>query len=232
VHTVLLPSSVGDPAAAGLFWGLANATRGRLTCPAKPEIAPRTHLAFIIDTSGSMRDPNSGGLWPIVIETIEAVLDAHPQLAGVQLLDGDGRFILGRRGQGADGWLASTPETRDAIKRVLSRYNQDTVSNPVPGTYNAIRFLHDKAAPDMRMGLIIFGDEFNSPDSADTVIRRLDQLNPADATGQRPIVINVFGFPTTIRYKFSMGNTGLRFANLMRTIAHDHGGSFVALPEL
>jgi hypothetical protein len=190
------------------------------------------YLAFVIDTSGSMRDPNHGGLWPIVIRTIETTLDVYPNVEGIQLIDGDGRFILGRRGQGSAGWLPDTPDTRASIKRVLRRYDQDTVSNPVPGIYNAMRFLFDKENAKMRMGIFVFGDEFNSTDSADTVIRRLEELNPADEEGNRRVTINAVGFPTTIRYQFSMGNTGLRFANLMRTVTYLHGGAFIALQDL
>jgi hypothetical protein len=179
-----------------------------------------------------MRDPNTGGVWPIVLTTIEASLDLHPQLVGLQLIDGDGRFLLRRRGTGAAGWAPDTPETRESIKTLLRRYNQDTVSNPVPGIYNAIRFLHDKAAPDMRMGIYVLGDEFNSSDRAGVVLDRINTLNPRDAAGRRLITISAIGFPTTIRHQFSMGNTGLRFANLMRLLTQDHDGSFVALPEL
>lgn len=189
-------------------------------------------LAFVVDTSGSMRDPNFGGLWPVVIRTIEIVLDAYPNVQGIQLIDGDGRFILGRRGSGTAGWLPDSPQTREAIKRTLRRYDQDTVSNPVPGIYNAMRFLFDKENAGMRMGIFVFGDEFNSPQSADEVIRRLDELNPANEQGARAVTINAVGFPTTIRYQFSMGNTGLRFANLMRTVTYLHGGAFIALQDL
>ena len=190
------------------------------------------YLAFIVDTSGSMRDPNHGGLWPIVMRTIETTLEAYPAIDGIQLLDGDGRFLLQRRGSGSAAWAPDSPETRESIKRILRRYEQDTVSNPVPGIYNAMRFLYDKENPDMRMGIFVFGDEFNSSDSADVVIRRLEELNPADENGNRKVIINAVGFPTTIRYQFSMGNTGLRFANLMRTVCYLHGGAFIALQDL
>lgn len=191
------------------------------------------YIAFIVDTSGSMRDPNHGGLWPIAIRTIETVLDSYPHIDGIQLIDGDGRFILGRRGAtGTSAWLADTPETRAEIKSRLRRYEQDTVSNPVPGILNAMRFLFDKENQNMRMGIFVFGDEFNSPDPADRVIRTLDELNPPDENGNRRVVINAVGFPTTIRYQFSMGNTGLRFANLMRTVTYLHGGAFIALQDL
>ncbi len=190
------------------------------------------YIAFVIDTSGSMRDPNHGGLWPIAIRTVETVLDSYPEIDGIQLLDGDGRFVLGRRGNATAAWLPDNRDTRDSIKRVLRRYEQDTVSNPVPGIYNAMRFLYDKDNPKMRMGIFVFGDEFNSSDSADVVIRRLEELNPADENGNRKVTINAVGFPTTIRYQFSMGNTGLRFANLMRTVCYLHGGAFIALQDL
>lgn len=188
------------------------------------------YLAIIIDTSGSMRDPNTGGLWPIAVRKVTEILQAYPKLDGIQLIDGDGRFILGRRGTGTDAWLADSPEMRDQITRVLRRYDQDSVSNPVPGMLAAMRFLYDKNNPDMRMGVFLFGDEFN--DVADPAIRRLDELNPADETGKRRVVINAIGFPTTIRYTFSMGNTGLKFANLMRTVCYQHGGCFIALQDL
>lgn len=190
------------------------------------------YIAFVIDTSGSMRDPQNGGLWPIAIRTIETVLDSYPNVEGIQLLDADGRFVLGRRGSGTSGWMSDNRETRDTIKRILRRYDQDTVSNPVPGVYNAMRYLFDKDNEKMRMGIFVFGDEFNSSDSADMVLRRLDELNPADENGNRRVTINAVGFPTTIRYQFSMGNTGLRFANLMRTVTYLHGGAFIALQDL
>ena len=201
-----------------------------------PEVKPAplglpvgsNYIAFVIDTSGSMRDPHNGGLWPIAIRTIEQVLDVYPKIEGIQVLDADGRFILGRRGE--TGWLPDSPDVRDQIKRVLRRYDQDTISNPVPGIYNALRYLQNKDNPNMRMGIYVFGDEF--VETADSVIRRLDELNPADENGDRKVVINAVGFPTTIRYAFSMGNTGLKFANLMRTVTYLHGGAFIALQDL
>ena len=189
------------------------------------------YIAIVIDTSGSMRDPVVGGLWPIVIRKVDELLDSYPELAGIQLLDADGRFIMtGRAGDRNVTWLRDSPELRNDIKRTLRRSNDDTVSNPVPGIYNAIRFLYDKNNPDMKMAIYVFGDEFT--DTADTVLKRLDELNPADEKGDRAIVINAIGFPTTIRYSFSMANTGLKFSNLMRTVTYLHGGAFIALQDL
>jgi hypothetical protein len=186
------------------------------------------HIAFVIDTSGSMRDFNSGQLWPIVIRKVEEVLDVYPQVDGIQVLDADGRFVLGERG-GAQ-WLPDSPETREGIKRALRRYDVFSESNPVPGIFRALRLLHDPNDPNMRMGLYIFGDEFTG--LADAVLRRVDELNPADEKGDRRVVINAVAFPTTIRFDVSLGNTGLKLANLMRELCYQHGGAFVALQDL
>jgi hypothetical protein len=188
------------------------------------------YIAFVIDTSGSMRDPNTNSLWPIAVRKIEEVLDVYPSIDGIQVLDANGRFILGSRGE--NGWLPDTPETRTNIKRVLRRYDEDTVSNPVPGILQVFRRLYDAKNPEMKLGIYVFGDEFNTGDSAEKVIKQLDELNPADENGNRRVVINAVGFPTTIRYQFSMGNTGLRFANLMRTVTYQHGGAFIAVQDL
>ena len=186
------------------------------------------YIAFVIDTSGSMRDPNTGGLWSIAIRKIEEVLDVYPHVDGIQVIDADGRFIMGSRGGG--GWLPDNKDTRDSIKRVLRRYDQDTISNPVPGVYRVFRSLYNKDDPNMKIGIYVFGDEFT--ETADAVIKRLDELNPEDENGNRKVVINAVGFPTTIRYSFSMGNTGLKFANLMREVCYRHGGAFIALQDL
>ena len=204
--------------------------------PLLPDVKPtpvgltigQNYIAFVIDTSGSMRDPNTGGLWSIAIRKIEEVLDAYPQVDGIQVLNADGGFILGTRG--GTGWLPDNRDTRDQIKRVLRRYDQDTISNPVPGIYQVFRRLYNREDPKMKLGIYVFGDEFT--ETADAVLRRLDELNPEDETGQRKVVINAVGFPTTIRYSFSMGNTGLKFANLMREVCHRHGGAFIALQDL
>ncbi len=190
------------------------------------------YIVFVVDTSGSMRDPNTDGLWPIAIRKVEEVLDVYPTVDGVQIIDADGRFVLNNGRNSAMGWLPDSRDTRDSIRRTLRRYNQDTVSNPVPGIYRAIRSLYDPTNENMKMGIYVFGDEFNASDSADSVIKTLDQLNPADEQGHRRIVINAVGFPTTIRYTFSMFNTGLRFANLMREVCYRHGGAFIALQDL
>jgi hypothetical protein len=189
-------------------------------------------IAFVVDTSGSMRDPFSGRLLGGVIRTIETVLESYPNVEGIQLLDGNGRFVLERRGSSTTRWLDDTDQTRAEMKRTLRNYEQDSVSDPVPGIRVAIEKLHNKENPNMRMGIFVFGDEFNSRQTPEEVISQLDKLNPANPAGQRAVTISAVGFPTTKTGKLEMWRTGISFANLMRTVTYLHGGAFIALQDL
>ncbi|RXK54738.1 hypothetical protein ESB00_02250 [Oleiharenicola lentus] len=188
-----------------------------------------THVAFIIDSSGSMRDPNSERIWPIVLRKFDEVLDAFPEVKGIQFLDADGRFILGGR-QAEQRWLPDNDNNRKAIKEALFNYDIFSNSNPVPGIVRALRTLLDENDKEMRMTIFILGDEFTG--TADAVIRRLDELNPKNEEGKRRVIINAIGFPTAVKMGFSMGNTGVKYANLMREVCFQHGGAFIALREI
>ena len=191
--------------------------------------AESNYVAFVIDSSGSMRDPNSERIWPIVLKKFDEVLDAYPEVKGIQFLDADGHFILSGR-QAEQRWLPDNEANRSAIKQALFDYNIFSNSNPVPGIVRALRTLLDDDDPDMRMTIFILGDEFTG--TADAVLRRLDELNPKGEDGKRRVVINAIGFPTAVKMGFSMGNTGVKYANLVREVCFQHGGAFIALREI
>lgn len=190
-------------------------------------VANINYVAFVIDCSGSMRDPVTDQLWSIAVRKMQEVLEIYPKLQGFQFIDADGRFILGGR-----RWIEDSPGARQDAIRTVRRYSADNNSNPVPGILQAMTRLYDPSDEQMKMGIYIFGDEFATGDSAESALSRIDKLNPADANGNRKVVINAIGFPTTINYQFSMGNTGLRFGNLMRELCYEHGGAFIALQDL
>ncbi len=185
-------------------------------------------VAFVIDTSGSMRDPRTGKLWSAVHEAIRSALAAHPAARYVMGFDADGRRIFSERG----GWMRLTSETPAAIEQLLQDYQQDTISNPVPGVYRAMRELPPANRPGAQLHVYVIGDEFNSSDDSVPVLRRLGELNPADPSGRRQASIHAMQLPTTIRLKGGpMGNTGLKFHSLMTEVARQHGGSFRLLPD-
>jgi hypothetical protein len=183
------------------------------------------YVAFIIDTSGSMRDINTEALEPVVIQKFAEVLAAYPELKGVQFLDADGRFILGRTGT----WIDDTPATRKAVLDAVRRYQIYSNSNPVPGMVRAMRTLYDAENKEMKMSVFVFGDEF--ADDPQGILDRFDRLNPKDEKGKRPVRIHGVGFPHLLTSAFSLGQSGVKFANLMRELTSRHGGAFIAVME-
>ena len=182
------------------------------------------YIAFVIDTSGSMRDPNTRLVWSYVIQKFEETLDSYPEVKGIQLLDANGRFIIGR-GMGSR-WMPDNRETREFMVRTLRLYPYDSESNPVPGIAQAIRRLADPDDEEMEMGIYVFGDEFTG--KSEPVLNTLDRLNKSK-DGERLARINAIGFPNLIRNTLSLSQSGLKFANLMRELTYEHDGAFVAL---
>ncbi len=193
-------------------------------------IGTTNYIAFVIDTSGSMRDASTGyRLYQSIQRKIADVLDVYPEVKGIQIVNSDGGFVFGNSQQ---DWLPDTTDTRNRIKNTLRTYDQVCESNPVPGIVKVLQRLYKPNDPNMRLGIYVFGDEFTA--TADAVLQRLDQLNPAGPDGKRAVVINAVGFPTTIYadIPFDLSNTGVKFGNLLREIAYRHGGAVIAMHDL
>ena len=79
----------------------------------------------------------------------------------------------------------------------------------------------------MKMGIYVFGDEFT--ETAEQALDGLNRLNPADEAGKRKIQISAIGFPHLLGSGFFMGQSGLKFANLMREVTYRHGGAFIVV---
>jgi RNA polymerase sigma factor (sigma-70 family) len=185
-------------------------------------------LAFVVDTSGSMRSPNNNKLWPAVFTAMKETLDANGDVTHVMAFDADGRIVF----PGDTGWVALNPENLSRMERALAGYDLDTQSSPVPGLYRAMRVL-PPVQRVVRLRVCVIGDEFNSRDQIDSVLTRLEELNPAGASGRRAASISAVQLPTTVRYSGvgGMGNTGVQFQTLMTEVTRRHGGTFKLLPE-
>jgi hypothetical protein len=101
-------------------------------------------------------------------------------------------------------------------------------SSPVEGIERAIRVF---AAPDKRISIFVFGDEFTGP-SIDDVVRTVDRLNAPDGRGDRPVRIHAVGFPTVFTVAGAGETTGIRFSTLMRILCRRNGGTFVGLSSI
>jgi hypothetical protein len=179
------------------------------------------YIIFVIDTSGSMFNY----AWPLVVRKMSQVLDAYPAVKGMQVMNDMGQYMYS---QYAGKWIPDTPARRSAIISRLSSWNVFSNSSPVEGIERAIRVF---AAPDKRISIYVFGDEFTGS-SIDDVVRTVDRLNPPDGRGDRPVRIHAVGFPTVFTVAGAGETTGIRFSTLMRILCRRNGGTFVGLNSI
>lgn len=179
-----------------------------------------SRIAFVIDTSGSMRNVRDGGLHSQVYEKVDEILSASADYRYFQFFDADGRSVLGDL-----EWRRNTPEGRTLARQALHAYKQDTNSNPAPGIERALDALDAARDPRARLHVYVLGDELN--DRVDAALMRIEQANPADANGRRRIAISGVGFALKGRVPVSsIASTFVRYERLMRELANRHGGTF------
>jgi len=176
------------------------------------------YIIFIIDTSGSMYN----NAWALVIRKLSETLKIYPKVKGIQVMNDMGDYMFSTY---AGRWIPDTPSRRAAILKRLRTWNPFSNSSPVEGITRAIRTFY---APDKKISLYVFGDEFSGP-SIDTVVKRVDAINKEDTQGNRLVRIHGVGFPVRLSRPPQLQGTGIRFAALMRILSQKNGGTFVAL---
>ena len=176
------------------------------------------YIIFIIDTSGSMQR----NAWPLVLKKLRETLDVYPKVKGIQVMNDMGTYMFSQyRGR----WIPDTPGRRRAIISMLSSWRPFSNSSPVEGIDKAIR---DFYATDKKISLYVFGDEF-SGGAIQPVLDAVDRINKPTRSGQRRVRIHAVGFPVVMEKTGQLGNTGQRFATLMRLLTQRNGGTFVGL---
>jgi len=176
------------------------------------------YIIFIIDTSGSMQRY----AWGLVQKKMRETLDIYPKVKGIQIMNDMGNFLFS---QYAGKWIPDTPARRRAIISALSTWKPFSNSSPVEGITAAIRMFHSS---DKKISLYVFGDEFSGP-AIQPVINEVDRINKATRDGSRRVRIHAVGFPVVMDLTNKRGNTGERFATLMRALCQRNGGTFVGL---
>lgn len=186
-----------------------------------------THVAFIIDTSGSMRNQYTKRMHAGVINQISQILDSLPQVQRIQFLDTSGNYMMQQR-----TWLPDTPSLRSSALRRILNYPILSVSNPEPGVRRVFRDLAKGVRTNEHLSIYAVGDDFRG--NTQNFLIQLDRLNPRNpSTGKRPASINAIGFPT-IASPFQIGGLqgNTRFANIMREIADAHEGVLILQPSI
>jgi len=168
----------------------------------------REHIIFIIDTSGSMT-----ANWDRVMLTLNAIMEAHPRVKGLQVMSDNGAYLLAGY---AKKWIPDTSTSRTMALKKLQNWRSLSNSSPVEGLEAALKTYASRPDP---ISIYVFGDDFTG-DSFDTVTRTVDRWNIDKNNGERRAIIHGIGF--------SWGR-GARYATLMREVANQNGGVFVGL---
>ncbi|CAB1080034.1 hypothetical protein JY97_08675 [Alkalispirochaeta odontotermitis] len=176
------------------------------------------YIIFIIDTSGSMQR----NAWGLVQKKLSETLRVYPKVKGIQVMNDMGVYMFS---QYAGKWIPDTPGRRRAIISNLTTWRSFSNSSPVEGITAAIKTFYDE---DKKISLYVFGDEF-SGNAIQPVIEEVDRINSAGDPDQRRVRIHAVGYPVLLQDKVGRGNTGERFATLMRILCYKNGGTFVGL---
>lgn len=178
------------------------------------------YIIFIIDTSGSMFQY----AWDKMIDQLITTLDVYPTVKGIQIMNDMGDYMFSQyRGK----WMPDTPGRRQVIINRIRTWNPFSNSSPVEGITRAIKTFY---SPDKKISLYVFGDEFTGR-SIKEVVDAVDRINPKDTDGNLGVRIHAVGFPVQFAQPRQYQVTGIRFATLMRELAHRNGGTFVGLNE-
>jgi hypothetical protein len=176
------------------------------------------YIIFVIDTSGSMLDSS----WTLAQKMLRETLEAYPKVKGIQVMNDDGVYMFREY---TARWMPDSPGRRQAIVTRMRSWNATSDSNPVNGIEAAIR---DFRAPDKKISIYVFGDDYQGSRSIDQAMAAINRLNTKGADGERLIRIHGVGFPG----RFGSANvpqTAASFATFMRAVCATNGGTFVAL---
>ena len=117
------------------------------------------YVIFVVDTSGSMQRFN----WDLVQKKVAETLAIYPRVKGIQVMNDMGEYMFRTY---AATWLPDSPARRRAILKRLRSWAPFSNSSPVEGITRAIRSFY---APDRKISIYVFGDEFSGPSIDDAV---------------------------------------------------------------
>ena len=166
------------------------------------------YLVFIIDTSGSMKR-----FWGRVKDRVVQIMNLHPQVKGLQILDDNGNPLLPSYKR---AWIPDTKVARNRAIKALEEMSGFSNSSPAEGLEIALRSF---TRPETGVSIYVLGDDFTGP-SYDTVLNTVERWN-IDSDGSTKATIHALGFPWGL---------GDRYATLTRELADRTNGVFVGLP--
>ncbi len=168
------------------------------------------YIIFIVDTSGSMKK-----MWSRVIAELKNVLSIHPKVKGFQIMNDNGVYLIKSY---AGKWIPDTPSRRKSVLSAMKSWTSFSNSSPVEGLQKALRTYAKRTD---KLAIYLFGDDYTGS-SYDSVLDTVSTLNRDPKTGTPRAQIHGIGFQQE-------DHIASRFATLMREVARQNRGAFVAL---
>ncbi|MDA8782368.1 VWA domain-containing protein [Porticoccaceae bacterium] len=183
--------------------------------------ADSDYIIFVIDTSGSMQV----AAWEKVKKEMINILDIYPEVRGIQVLNDMGQYMFAaEKGK----WIADSPRTRKNIIAKLGNWAPFSNSSPVEGINSAIKSFY---RPGRKISIYTLGDDYQGR-SIRNVVKAVDKLNKAHRGADRLVRIHAIGFPVHFPPGGTPSASAVKFANLMRELSYNNGGTFIGLNSL
>jgi hypothetical protein len=192
------------------------------------------YVVFVIDNSASMTTGN----WKEVLQKVDEILQIYPSIKGIQVLNSIGDYLLG--GSKRD-FIRDSQSTRRNIMNGMVKWScrsrmvnigGATISSsggcscPFNGVKTAIQNLYK---PSRKISLFIIGDDYacmlensNVVLPVQSALDTISDINKSDKFGNR--LVRIHGI--SIYNEFQVFNRK-DFANFMRKIAENNGGTFI-----
>ena len=176
------------------------------------------YIIFVIDNSGSM-----SSVWNKVIEEMDNILDIHPIIEGIQVLNDQGQYLMNSF-QGKNTWIPDTQVYRAAIRDLLRKQSNLglSLSNPVQGIKTAISSHYREGN---KISIYVLGDDIRSQ-SLERDITEIQRLNTNLFNGTKKARIHAMAFPSEYQSEV------VRFSHFMRQISKNNEGTFLGLPNI
>ena len=183
--------------------------------------ADSDYIIFVIDTSGSMQV----AAWEKVKKEMVNILDIYPEVKGIQVLNDMGQYMFsGEKGR----WIKDSLKMRKNIIEQLETWAPFSNSSPVEGINAAIRTFY---RPGRKISIYTLGDDFQGR-SIRQVVKVVDKLNKASRGKNRLVRVHAIGFPVHFPPGGTPSASAIKFANLMRELSYNNGGTFIGLNSL
>jgi hypothetical protein len=186
------------------------------------------YIIFVVDTSGSMSESR---IWERLKGEFVNILNNHPTVKGIQIINTDAKYLMTTT---KGNWITDSPEMRE---RILSRFDDWKLTSMLSSPTKAVPFaIETFYKPGRNISIYTFFDDFSDGGGGGTSIRRvikgIADINKSNK-GQGGLVrIHNIGLSHTLFSQKSKYQQAVRFANLLRELSYNNGGTFVGLNTL